>query len=233
MKFWALFITITTCTGAYALSDQDIRPLAIYLVELKPLVYQEKQRTVGPWFHSFEKLKKEAGLEFDYQFVSISRLELLLSNPERAGCSLAILKTKERIEKMKINFIYDHPDKTLLNLYKRADDPRIFTIKNLKTYSDLKIVTNAPPARDTLKKIGLKAEMLFNFNSIIRMLLLKRIDVAVGSNLAIEKMDEFKNKKIVRGPLIESLTHAIGCSVGTPPLYIERLKKATKTWHLD
>ena len=207
--------------------------MPIYLFELKPLVYQEDQNIKGPWFESFEKLKKEAGLDFDYQFVSISRLELMLSNPERAGCSLTLLKTKERIEKMKINFIYDHPNKTLITLYQRADDPRVFTVKNLKNYPDLKIVTNAPPALDALREINLKAELLFNFNSIIRMLLLKRIDVVVGSNLAIERMEEFRSKKLVRGPLIKTLTHGIGCSLGTSPIYIERLRKAVKTWRLE
>lgn len=216
----------------YAKDENKLAPLPIYLFELKPLVYQDGKDIKGLWFESYKKLSRISGIDFNYQFVSVSRLELFLSG-NKPGCTPTLLKTKVRMDKMHINFIHEHKSKTLLTYYKRRDDQRNFLAKNLKDEKGLKIVTNAPPAVDALKEIGVKSELLFNVNSMIRMLMLRRIDAVVGSNLAIEEMEEFKTGQIVRGPLIKSLVHAIGCSAGTSKEYTDRLIAATKTWQID
>lgn len=220
------------CGNLYANTENKLAPLPIYIFELRPLIYQEGREIKGLWFKSYEKLSQMSGVEFNYQFVSVSRLELLLSG-KRPGCSLALLKTPFRMETMKINFIVEHKKKTLLTLYQRSSDARKFTSKDLKNYPMLKIVTNTPPAMDALKEIGVRSELLFNLGSMVRMLLLKRIDAVVGSNLAIEEMEEFKSGKISRGPLIKTLVHGIGCSSQTPKEYIDRLKKSSHKWHLE
>lgn len=218
--------------SVYALDEKKLAPLPIYLFEIRPLVYQEGKENKGLWFESYEKLKHLSGLDFSYQFVSVSRLELLLSG-DRPGCSLAILKTKARTDVMKINYIVEHKKKTLLTFYQRADDTRKFTRKNLPEAKFLKIVTNTPPAIAALKEINVHSELLFNMGSMIRMLLLKRIDAVVASNLAVEEMEEFKSGRISRGPIIKSLVHGIGCSAGTPQEYITRLQTAAKKWNLE
>lgn len=234
MGKWAcvIYMFMFWSSSVYALGKDKLDPLPVYIFELRPLIYQEGKEIQGPWFKSYERLSQISGIKFNYQFVSISRLELLLSS-KRPGCSLALLKTKPRVEGMKINFIVEHKKKTLLTFYQRANDARKFTNKNLKDSPFLKIVTNTPPAMDALKEIGVKSELLFNMGSIVRMLLLKRIDAVVGSNLAIEEMEEFKSGKITRGPLIKSLVHGIGCSSETSKEYIDRLKKSSHKWHLE
>lgn len=137
------------------------------------------------------------------------------------------------MEKMNIHFIHEHKTKVLLTYYKRKDDQRNFLVKNLEDVKFLKIVTNSPPAVDALNEIGVKAELLFNINSIIRMLMLRRIDGVVASNLAIEQMEEFKSGQIVRGPVIKSLVHGIGCSASTSKEYTDRIIAATSKWKLD
>lgn len=198
---------------------------------MKPLIYQEGASFKGAWYQSFERLEKISQLEFSYQFMSISRLELFLVK-DRPGCALTLIKTPER-EAMKINFIAEHSDKTLLTFYQRTDDHRHFTLDTLKNALGIKLVTNTPSAISALKNNGVQAELLFNINSIVRMLLLKRVDGIVGSNLAIEKMSEFKEGKIRKSFLVKTLSHGIACSAATPPEYISRLKKATKSWSLN
>lgn len=227
-----IFIFMLLSASVYASDEKKLAPLPIYLFEIRPLVYQEGKENKGAWFESYERLKNLSGVDFNYQFVSVSRLELLLSGT-RPGCSLALLKTKPRTDVMKINFIYEHKRKTLLTLYQRSDDPRKFNKKNLQESKFLKIVTNTPPAIDALREMNVQAELLFSMNSIVRMLFLKRIDAIVASNLAIEEMKEFKSGKLSRGPLIKTLIHGIGCSIETPPEYIARLQAATKKWHLE
>ncbi len=213
-------------SGLYALA-----PLPIYIFEIRPLIYQEDGTIKGAWYQSFERLEKISGLNFSYQFMSISRLELFLMK-DRPGCALTLIKSPER-EKMKIHFITEHSDKTLLTLYQRADDKRQFSLKTLKTVEGIKIATNTPSAINALKEIGVKAELLFNINSIVRMLALRRVDGIVASNLAIERMQEFKDGKIHKSFLVKTVTHGIACSPGTPPEYISRLQKATKSWSLN
>lgn len=133
----------------------------------------------------------------------------------------------------KINFIFDHPQKTLLTIYYRKDDERDLSILGLKKEKKVKVVTNTPAAINGLKEFNIPSELLFNLNSIVRMLVLKRIDVLVASNLAIEKMDEFKSGKIVRGEMVKTLDHGIGCSIGTSSEVVSRLKAAAKNWQLE
>lgn len=208
-----------------------LAPLPIYIFEIRPLIYQDGNTIKGTWYQSFERLEKLSELEFSYQFMSISRLELSLIK-DRPGCALTLIKTPER-EAMKINFITEHSDKTLLSFYQRTDDHRQFALNTLKTTQGMRLATNTPSAVNALKKWGIQSELLFNINSIVRMLILKRVDGIVGSNLAIEKMPEFKSGKIHKSFLVKSLAHGIACSPGTPPEYISRLKKATKSWSLN
>lgn len=218
--------------SVYALDEKKLVPLPIYLFEIRPLIYQEGKENKGRWFESYEKLKDLSGIDFNYQFVSVSRLELLLSG-NKPGCSLAILKTKLRTDVMKINYIFEHKTKPHLMLYQRAGDFRKFTKKNLAESKFLKIVTNTPAAINVLKEINVHSELLFSMSSMMRMLLLKRIDAVVASNLAIEEMEEYKTGKLVRGPVIKTLVHGIGCSAGTPVEYITRLQVAAKKWQLE
>lgn len=212
--------------GLYALA-----PLPIYIFEIKPLIYQDKNVLKGSWFESFEKLETLSGLDFSYQFMSVSRMDIFLIGKE-PGCSLTLTKTPER-EKMKINFIAEHSDKKQLSLYQRGDDKRQFTLKTLKSFKNLKLATATPSAIPVFKALDVQLELLFNFNSIIRMLLLKRLDGVVAPNFAIEKLDEFKTGKIKKSFIIKTTVHGIACSPGTPPEYISRLKKAAKHWSLD
>ncbi len=64
------------------------------------------------------------------------------------------------------------------------------------------------------------------------MLLMKRVDLVVASNLAIEKMPEFKNKEIVAGTIVKIMSHGIGCSHATPKPIVEKLQKSVKKWTL-
>lgn len=206
--------------------------LQIYVFEIRPLIYQNEDKSIhGDWYQSFENLSKQSGVKFQYQFMSIPRMEMLLAG-KKPGCNLTILKTKERVEKSKINFIYDHPVKTIFKTYQRADDNRKWTLKKLQEDQQLKIITNTSAAINVLKEKNIKAEQLFNLNSIIHMLLMKRVDVVVGSNLAIEKMPEFKKKEVLAGITIKTLSHGIGCSHATPDLIVKKLQKAAKKWSL-
>lgn len=185
----------------------------------------------GAWYESFERLSRQANIEFHYEFVSVSRLEFLLKGME-PGCSLTLIKTPARLEKKEINFIVDHAKKTILRTYQRADDDRKLDLKELQENKKILIASNTPAAMDALKENGIHAEMYPKINSIIRMLASKRIDVFAGSNLAVEAMDEFKSGRLRAGVTLKTLTHGIGCSRGTPLEVTERLKQAARTWTL-
>lgn len=228
-----VFIFLTWSSEVYALPDAKVEKLPIYLFELKPLIYQENGLTKGQWADSFQKLSKLAHLDFQYQFVSISRMELMLSR-ERPGCNLTLLRTPQRENGMKINFIYEHPEKTILRIYRRATDERMITLKEFGQNKNYKLVTNTSAATSALLiESGVHAELLPSMGSMIRMLLLKRIDAIVASNLAVEKMDEFKQGKIVKGPIVKILNHGIGCSKGTSSEVISRLRAAAPKWKLE
>ncbi len=225
-----LFLLLALLFGR-SVQAQPVPTIPIYLFELKPLIYMGDNKQIqGKWYDSFQKLSKKAGVNFDYMFVSIPRMELLLSGA-KPGCNLTLIKSKKRQET--IHFIYDHKEKTILKVYQRADDTRKWDIKKLQEDKNVRIITNTSVGMDTLNKQNIKTDLLFNVSSIIHMLLIKRIDIYVGSNLAVEKMEEFKSKKLKAGMVIETITHGIGCSRGTPDIITEKIKKAAKTWDLE
>lgn len=225
---WFFFLLAFASTGVFA---KELT-LPVYVFEITPLIYQnEKKEPVGFWFESFEKLSHLSKVKFDYHFVSVPRMELLLSS-ERSGCNLTLLKTKTRVEK-KINFIYEHPVKSIFKAYKRADDPREWTFQELSSNKYVKIITNTTVGTEILKEKKIESELLFNIDSIIHMLMMKRIDLFVGSNLAIERSKEFTSNKIAPSLVIKKIIHGIGCSRGTPPEIISALQNAAKSWVLD
>lgn len=225
---WFFFLLAFASTGVFA---KELT-LPVYVFEITPLIYQnEKKEPVGFWFESFEKLSHLSKVKFDYHFVSVPRMELLLSS-NRSGCNLTLLKTKNRIKK-NINFISEHPVDSVFKAYKRADDPREWTFEELSSNKYVKIVTNTPVATEMLKEKKIESELLFNIDSIIHMLIMKRIDLFVGSNLAIERSKDFISKKIVPALVVKTIPHGIGCSRGTPPEIISALQNAAKSWVLD
>lgn len=210
-------------------SDQE---LAIYVFELNPLIYKEQNTIKGSWFNSFERLSKLTKIKFKYQFTSIPRLEILLAS-NKPGCSLTLLKTKERVEDMKINFIHDHKRKTIFKIYQRKNNEVKWSLKRMQSQSQLKVVTNTSVGINFLKEKGIKAELLFNINSIINMLMINRIDIFVGSNLAVEETKEFKDGLIEAGEPLKTLVHGIGCSRGTSEKITSQIKTYSNSWHLE
>nr|BDT27537.1 transporter substrate-binding domain-containing protein [Bacteriovorax sp. HI3] len=210
-------------------SAEDVLP--VYVFEIRPLIYQDDNKEVkGEWLDGFEKLSKDSGIKFHYQFVSIPRLEIFLSG-KKPGCNLTLLRTKAR-EKMNIQFIYDHPVKTIFKVYQRGNDIRRWNLKDLSYNKKVKIITNTSVAIDILKEKNIEAELLFNLNSIVHMLLMKRVDLVVGSNLAIEKMPEFHDKKVIVVQEVKTLSHGIGCSQATAKNILDKLQKSARKLHL-
>ncbi len=231
MKWWLLSLILFS-QDIFAKEEQRKLTLPIYVFEITPLIYQsENKEPMGYWFQSFQKLSALSNIDFKYHFVSIPRMELLLSS-NRPGCNLTLLKTKTRMDK-NIRFIYDHPVKTIFKTYQRADDTRKWTFKELETNKEVKIITNTSVAIEALAEKKISAELLFNIDSIINMLMIKRIDLFVGSNLAVERMKDFRDKRIVPGLVVKKMTHGIGCSQHTSPEIISRLRKAAGKWRLD
>ncbi len=210
-------------------SAEDVLP--IYVFEIRPVIYQDDNKKIkGEWLDGFEKLSKDSGIKFHYQFVSIPRMEIFLTG-KNPGCNLTLLKTQAR-KKMNIQFIYDHPVKTIFKVYQRGDDIRRWSLKDLSYNKKVKIITNTSVAIDILKEKNIEAELLFNLNSIVHMLLIKRVDIVVGSNLAIEKMPEFNDKKVIAVQEVKTLSHGIGCSHATPKYILDKLQKSAKKLHL-
>ncbi len=220
------------CSNTLKSSEEQLVP--IYVFEIKPLIYFDglsENKIKGSWFNSFEELAKTSGLKFNYQFTSIPRLEKFLDS-NAPGCSLTLLKTPKRMKINGIQFIHDHPIKTIIKSYQRSEDKRELTLEDFKKNSHLRIVSNTSVGTDILRTQGVQAELLFNINSITNMLLMKRVDVFVGSNLAIEKLIEFQEKKIKPGIIIKTLTHGIACSRGTSLDITSRLKRGANAWLL-
>lgn len=210
----------------------DELELPIYVFEVKPLIYLDEDKVIkGTWYDSFEELAKISGLKFKYQFTSIPRLELYLGS-NLPGCNLTFLKTKKRMRIKNIKFIHDHPTKTIFKAYQRSDDIRVFSLKDFQQNPKISIVSNTSVATDALKELGIRSDLQFSINAITNMLLLKRMDIYVGSNLAVEKLQEFKDKKIKAGIIIKTFTHGIGCSGGTNPEALKKLKRGSESWVL-
>ena len=220
------FYSIST----YANNDFE---LPIYVFEIKPLIYidEESKNIKGTWYDSFEMLSSQSKLKFKYQFTSIPRLEKFLES-KAPGCSLTLLRTKKRENIKGIQFVHDHPVKTLIKSYQRSEDNRKLTIDDMREKTHLKIASNTSVGIDILKRLNINSELFLNINSITNMLLHKRLDIFVGSNLAIEKLTAFREKKIKPGVVIKSLTHSIACSGGTHPEVLAKLKHGAKSWHL-
>ncbi len=226
----SLFILLPSVEAVESHSTNKIS-VPIYLFELNPLIYKEGSKTIkGAWFDSFEKLAAKSNLTFDYQFGSVPRIEKMLSTL-KPGCNLTFLKTPGRENKM--HFIVNHGVKSIIKAYQRTDDSRQWTIEKLQNNRNIKIITNSSVFGDLLSAKKIESELLFNINSIIQMLLMRRIDVYVGSNLAVEELAEFKDGKIKAGLTIKKITHGIACSKGTSQEVTNRLIQASKSWKLE
>lgn len=201
MKRFSIFILWFLSFAIYGSTEKN--SLTIYVFEIIPLIYQDQEtkQIKGLWYDSFEELSKKSGIEFHYRFVSIPRLEILLSSAE-SGCNLTLLKTKTRLKKG-IHFIYEHQGKTIFKVYKRTDDPTLWTLNKLQKIKK-KMMTNTDAALEILTDKKIPGEVFVNLNSIVQMLLMKRIDYFTASHLAIEKMPEFKEKN---SPTFWSLRH--------------------------
>lgn len=223
---WGLVLSLWFLS--FNVLGQDVLP--IYAFEIIPLIYQDSNKEIkGSWYKSFEELSKLTNIKFEYHFVSIPRMEMLLAG-SHSGCNLTLLKTKSRIDKG-IQFIHEHHEKTIFKIYQRSDDPQKWTVEEIQKRKN-KVITNTSVAIEILKEKAVDSELIFNINTIVHMLLMKRVDYIVGSNLAIEEMPEFKQKKIMVGGPVKTLSHGIGCSPSTPKNLVKRIQKAAKKWRL-